>query len=168
MFTFNTDFKGIVMKLTNIQILLLRLVIGALFASAAVDKYNAGWLTNAEPLSESLTNYQHRAAGIQLAYLEHVAIPYTGIWTKLITVGEACMALSLILGLLVRLSSAVGLFMVLNLHAANGNLFTLGFFESPWAALLVAGLLIMVLARAGRLAGIDALLAMSNSKGILW
>ncbi len=50
----------------------------------------------------------------------------------------------------------------------NGKLFNLSFFGSPWAALLVAGLLMMMLARAGRWAGIDALLAISNPKGKLW
>jgi H+/gluconate symporter-like permease len=58
--------------------------------------------------------------------------------------------------------------MVLNFHAANGNLFSLNFFGSPWAALLVAGLLVLFLARAGRWAGIDALLATWNAKSMFW
>ena len=84
------------------------------------------------------------------------------------TVGELALGISLLLGLLIRLSTAMGIFMVLNLHAANGSLYSLHFFGNPWAALLLAGLLVTFLARAGRWVGVDALLAKSNSKGMLW
>jgi uncharacterized membrane protein YphA (DoxX/SURF4 family) len=156
------------MNVSNIQILLLRLAIGGLFLSLGLDKYHEGWLNNAEPLTESLVNYHQHAAGPQLIYLDHVAIPYTGVWAKLMTIGELGVAASLLLGLLVRFSSFIGIVMVLNFHAATGNLFSLNFFGSPWAALLVAGLLLLMFARAGRWAGFDALLAKANSKGLLW
>jgi hypothetical protein len=58
--------------------------------------------------------------------------------------------------------------MVLNLHAANGKLFSWDFFGSPWAALLLAGLITMFLSRAGRWAGIDAALAKVNGKSAFW
>lgn len=156
------------MKISNIQILLLRLAVGGLFFSLGLSKYHEGWLTNPEPLRESLMNYHQHAAGPQLTYLNYVAIPYAALWAKLMTIGELGVAVSLLLGLLVRLSSFAAIFMVLNFHAATGNLFSLNFFGSPWAAVLVAGLLLLMLARAGRWAGIDALLAKSNSKGLLW
>lgn len=158
--------KGASMKPSNIQILILRLAIGVLFLNIAAEKYTAGWLTNAEPLRQSLVNYRQQAGGVRLFYLEHVALPYAGIWAKLMTVGEACVAISLIIGLLVRLASSVAMFMVLNFHAANGNLLGLDFFASPWAALLITGFLIMFLARAGRWAGVDALLP--DTKTMFW
>ena len=166
MFVSQFRIKGASMKPSNIQILLLRLVLGVLFAHLSMGKIHDGWLSNAEPIRQSLTNFQKNAGGIQLYYIEHVAMPYTGFWAKLITVGEACLAISFILGLLVRLSSAAGIFMVLNLHAATGNLFSWDFFSSPWAALLVTGFLILNLARAGRWVGLDAL--WPNSNGMLW
>ena len=156
------------MKLSNVQILILRLAIAGLFLSIGTDKYQEGWLTNSEHLAESLNNYHQRASGVQLIYLEHVAIPYVGLWSKLMAIGEFAVGVSLLLGLLVRFSSAVAIFMVLNFHAANGNLFTLNFFSSPWAAVLIACFLALFLASAGRWVGIDALLAKSNAKGILW
>jgi uncharacterized membrane protein YphA (DoxX/SURF4 family) len=156
------------MKLSNIHILILRLAIAGLFLSIGFDKYHEEWLTTSEHLASSLNHYQQSAGSAQLTYLQQVAIPYAGVWSKLIVTGECLLGASLLLGFLVRCSTALGMFMVLNFHAANGNLFSLNFFGSPWAAPLIAGLLVLFLSRAGRWAGIDALLAKSNSKGILW
>ena len=163
-----TDDKGDYMKLHNIQILIMRLAIAGLFFSISLEKYHEGWLTSSEHLLESLNGYHKEATGTQLTYLNTVAVPYVGLWTKLITIGELSLAVSLFTGLLVRFSAAAGIFMILNFHAANGNLFSLHFFGTPWGALLIAGLFVMLLARAGRWAGIDALLAKSNAKGMFW
>jgi uncharacterized membrane protein YphA (DoxX/SURF4 family) len=156
------------MKLTNIQILILRLALAGVFLSLGLGKFHEGWLTTPEHLASSLTSYQQHAGGAQLVYLESVAIPYAGIWSRLIVTGEFLLGVSLLLGLLVRGTAAVGIFMVLNFHAANGNLFSLNFFGSPWASLIVAGLLVLCLARAGRWMGIDAMLAQWYAKGMLW
>ncbi len=156
------------MKLNNIQILILRLSIGALFLSLGLGKIHEGWLNNPEPLTTSLTNYHQHAVGPQLYFLEHVAIPYERIWSTLMAIGETAVGVSLTLGLLARLSSLIAIFMVLNFHAATGNLFSLNFFGSPWACLLLAGLLIVFLSRGGRWGGVDTLLATSNPKGALW
>src|ERR1043165_1228550 len=121
------------MKLSNIQILILRLALAGLFLSLGLEKYHEGWLQNPEHLAGSLNNYKQHASGAQLFYIEHVAIPYSGLWSKLITVGELAVGVSMLLGLLVRLSAAAAILMVINLHAATGNLFTLNFFGSPWA-----------------------------------
>jgi uncharacterized membrane protein YphA (DoxX/SURF4 family) len=153
---------------SNIQIFILRLAIAGLFISLGVGKYREGWLTNPAPLEQSLNNFRQHAAGPQLTYLDHVAIPYAGLWSKLMAAGEFAVGASLLLGLLTRLAALGGLFMVVNFHAATGNLFTLNFFGSPWAALLLAGLLVVFLSRAGRWGGLDALLAGSGSKSILW
>jgi len=155
-------------KLSRVQIFILRLAIGGLFLSIGLQKYHEGWLSNPEPLKQSLSNFHQRAAGPQLTYLDAVAIPYAGLWSKLMTIGETAVGLSLLLGLLTRLSSLAGILMVLNFHAATGNLFSLNFFSSPWAGLPVAGLLVVLLARGGRWGGIDALLASSSPKGLLW
>lgn len=156
------------MKLSNMQMLILRLAIAGLFLSIGIDKYREGWLTTSEHLAGSLNNYHQNAGNAQLTYLDQVALPYVGLWSKLIMVGELLLGASLLLGMLVRCSTALGIFMVLNFHAANGNLFTLNFFGSPWAALLIAGLLVLFLSRAGRWAGVDVLLATWNNKSFFW
>jgi len=156
------------MKIANIQILLIRLALGGLFLSLGWGKIHEGWLTNSQPLLESLNGYREHAMEFQLKYLDMVAIPYAGIWSKLIATGETAIGISLLLGLLVRVSTLMGIFMVLNFYTANGSLFSLRFFESASSALLTACLLVLFFARAGRWAGLDTILARSNSKGILW
>ena len=156
------------MKLMNVQILILRLALAGLFLHLGMDKFHEGWLQNPEHLKESLSAFQQKATGYQLTYMEKVAIPYAGLWSRLIVIGECALGVSLLIGMLVRFSSAVGILMVLNFHAATGNLFTLNFFGSPSAALLVAGLLVTFLSRAGRWVGIDTLLAKTNPRGMLW
>ena len=156
------------MKLSNIQVLLLRLAVGALFLTLAIDKYNEGWLTNSEPLRTSLLGYQQHAGEWQLKYLEQVAIPYAGVWSKLILIGEGCLAVSLLLGIVVRLTSAAGLFMLLNFYAANGSLFSWKFFSSPYGGLIFVSLWVFLLARAGRWAGLDSIFATTNAKAIWW
>jgi uncharacterized membrane protein YphA (DoxX/SURF4 family) len=155
-------------KLSSFQIFVLRLAIGGLFLSLGVNKIHEGWLSNPAPLQQSLNNFHQHAAGPQLTYLDSVAIPYAGLWSRLMAAGETAVAVSLLVGLLVRLSSLVAMIMVANFHAATGNLFSLNFFGSPWACLLLAGLLVLFLARAGRWGGLDALLAGSGTRSLLW
>ena len=102
------------MKLSNIQILILRLAIAGLFLHLGIEKINEGWLTNPEHLQDSLNNYQQKATGVQLSYLDKVAIPYSNLWSRLMALGETAVGISFLLGSLVRFSSAVGIFMVLN------------------------------------------------------
>jgi uncharacterized membrane protein YphA (DoxX/SURF4 family) len=156
------------MRPSNIQILILRLAIAGLFLHLGIDKYREGWLASPEHLASSLNNYHQRASGMQLIYLDNVALPYVNLWSRLIMLGEFAVGVSLALGLLVRFSSAIAIFMVASFHAANGNLYTLSLFGSPWAALLIAGLVVTFLSCAGRWAGIDAMLAKLNAKAILW
>jgi uncharacterized membrane protein YphA (DoxX/SURF4 family) len=156
------------MKLHNIQILILRLAIAGLFLYEGIGKINDGWHGSPAPLMEDLTSFQKKATGLQLAYLDQVAIPYAGIWSRLITLGETATGISMLLGLFVRLSSVTAILMVLNLHAANGTLFSVRAFGSPWAGLILCSLLILFLARAGRWFGIDEMLAKTNPRGVFW
>ncbi len=156
------------MKVANIQILIIRLALAGLFLSLGWEKMHEGWLTSPQSLNEALATDRTHASGFQLQYLDVVAIPYAAVWSKLMVIGETALGISLLLGLLVRLSSLMAIIMVLNFYAANGSLYSLRFFGSPWSALLTGCLLVIFFARAGRWAGLDALLAKSNSKGILW
>ncbi len=156
------------MKTSAVQIFILRLAIGALFLSLGIGKIRSGWLNGPEDLNQSLNNFRQHATGLQMEYLDRVAIPYSGVWTRIMAIAETSLGVSLLIGLLTRLSTLLGIFMVLNFHAATGNLFSLNFFGSPWAALLIASLLVVFLAQGGRWGGLDALFAGSSSKSILW
>jgi uncharacterized membrane protein YphA (DoxX/SURF4 family) len=160
--------KAMTMKLSNIQILILRLAIGGLFLSIGINKINDGWLHNPEPLRSSLTSFHEHAGSAQRTYLDLVAIPYASVWSVLMAIGETAIGASLLLGVCVRLSALVGILMVFNFYAANGSIYSLNFFGSPWSAFLSSGLLILFLARAGRWAGVDALMVKMNPKGFCW
>ena len=156
------------MKLVNIQLLLLRLALGGVFLSEGLDKINEGWLTDDKQLLDTLFNFHQRASVTQLVYLDKVAIPYAHIWAKLMAIGETAAGVSLLLGLLTRFTCVVGIFMVLNFHAANGNLYSLHFFGTAWGALIVVSFIILLIAKAGRWVGVDVALAKKYPKGILW
>jgi uncharacterized membrane protein YphA (DoxX/SURF4 family) len=156
------------MKLLPIQILLLRLAIGALFLSSGIEKYHEGWLTNPEPLTTTLRGFHEHASVYQLEYLDHVALPFASLWSKLICGGELALGVSLLLGCLARTGALAGMLFVLSLYAANGSLFSLRFFASPWSALLFCTLLALFLARAGRWGGLDTFFARSNSRSFFW
>ncbi len=156
------------MKPTAIQLFIIRLALGALMLHGGFEKYQEGWLRNSAPLQASLESFQQHASAYQLRYLESVALPYASLWSKLICAGELALGVSLLLGCLVRLSTLVGMVYVLNLYAANGTLFSLSFFASPWSALLFSALLALFLARAGRWVGLDAVFAKSKAKSFFW
>ncbi len=156
------------MKPSAIQLFIIRLALGALMLHGGFEKYQEGWLRDAAPLRSSLESMQQHASGYQLQYLDSVAIPYASLWSKLICMGELALGISLLLGCLVRFSTLVGMLYVLNLYAANGMLYSLKFFASPWAALLFSALLALFLARAGRWIGVDAVFAKSKAKSFFW
>ena len=156
------------MKLVNIQLLLLRLVLGAMFLNLGIEKISEGWLTSDKNLLDSLFNYHQQAGLTQLVYLDKVAVPYAYLWSKLIAIGETAIGVSLLLGLLTRFTCVVGIFMVLNFHAANGNLYSLHFFGTAWGALIIVSFIILLIAKAGRWVGVDVALAKKYPKGILW
>ena len=146
------------MKQTNIHILLLRLVLGGLFLHTGIGKITDGWLTSDKDLLDSLFNYHQHAGMTQLVYLDKIAVPYAFLWTKLIAVGETAVGVSLLLGLLTRFTCIVGIFMVLNFHAANGNLYSLNFFGSPWGALIIACFFALFMSDGTKWFGVDAVL----------
>jgi NADH dehydrogenase len=156
------------MKLTPAPILILRLAVAIFFLYSGYTKIENGWLTSSERLEKSLSSLEHNAPPASRWYIEHIGIPGVGLWTKLIPLGEAALGVSLLLGLLVRLSTFIGILTVLNFHLTNGTLLSVGFLGNPWAILVIASLLVLFLVRAGRSFGLDALIAKGKSKSFLY
>ncbi len=156
------------MKSINVQLFLLRVILGAFLLSIGIQKIQRGWLTSDQELRTSLTQYQEQATGFQKTYLEEVALPHSSLWSKLIAAGETAIGGALLLGLLARFSAFMGFIMILNLHAANGNLYGYAIFGSPSAALLLVCLVIVFLSRSGRWLGLDYYLSKSKPKSFLW
>ncbi len=156
------------MSLSPMPILILRLAVAILFIHLGYTKINGGWLSSNDNLKNSFTHFEQNAPPATKWYLEHVAKPGVDLWSKLIPLGETALGISLLLGLLVRLSTFIGTLMVLNFHLTNGSLFSLSFFGSPWSILLLPCLIVLFLTRAGREYGLDALLARKKSRSVLY
>jgi NADH dehydrogenase len=156
------------MKLTPAPILLLRLAVAIFFLYLGYTKMSNGWLTSTDRLEKSLLSFGHNAPPASRWYIEHVGLPGVGLWAKLIPFGEAALGISLLLGLLVRLSTFIGILTVLNFHLTNGTLLSAGFLGNPWAILVIASLLVLFLVRAGRSFGMDALLSKGKPRSILY
>lgn len=156
------------MKPTPVPVVLLRIVIGALFFTIGYNKMHSGWLLTEDRLLPQLQTFLQNAGAPQAWYLQNIAMPFAGVWSKLIAAGETAIGVSLILGVLTRLSSLTAMVLLVNIYAANGELFSLAIFGTPWGAVLFAGVLVVFLARAGRWGGLDAVLAPTNPKSFFW
>jgi uncharacterized membrane protein YphA (DoxX/SURF4 family) len=108
------------MKLTPATIVILRLAVALFFLYLGYTKIQNGWLTSSEALKESLLGLEQSAPPSSKWYIEHVGEPALGLWSKLISLGETALGISLFLGLLVRLSTFIGMVAVLNFHFTSG------------------------------------------------
>jgi len=104
--------------------LVVRVYVGSQWLEAAWGKlHNAAWVgSNAGP---ALTGFVQGAlvktAGAHpdvtawyAFFLQHVVLPHTFVWSHLITLGEFCVGLGLILGAFTAVAAFFGFFMNLN------------------------------------------------------
>ena len=120
-------------------LMILRLCIGVFLVFAGLSKY--GWLTNSGPLAAQLGDWLKQAGPVNRWYLEQVAIPWTGVFARLVMLGEFFCGLALILGFWTRTFAAVALLMVLNFHVASGALFHARFLANGSGLPVVGALL---------------------------
>jgi uncharacterized membrane protein YphA (DoxX/SURF4 family) len=156
------------MNPSPVPIVILRLAVALFFLYLGYTKIQTGWLTNSERLQKSLSSFEQNAPTTSKWYIEHVGKPGVDLWSKLIPLGETALGISLFLGLLVRLSTFIGILTVLNYQLANGALLSVGILGNPSAILVIASLLVLFLAMAGRTFGIDALLAKGKPRSMLF
>ena len=148
-----------------LHVAILRIVVGIFFFSQSMGK--TGWLSSSESLLSSLNRYLETTATLlNRWYLEGVAIPYVDLWSQLIFLGELAIGISLILGIVTRISVPVAILLVINFHFTNGTLFRWDFFRSPYALLLLGCLALIFVTKAGLEYSIGA--RFSNEKIKLW
>jgi uncharacterized membrane protein YphA (DoxX/SURF4 family) len=152
------------MKHSDFFTLFIRITVGIFFLYIGIQKINAGWFASNERLNKSLYSYHDNATGIQKTFLEKVAIPFSSIWSPLITLGETALGISLLIGFLTRTSTLTGLLMVLLLHLANGNLLSLDFIGNSGAVVLCGTLLYLFFSYCGYSYGLDAIVAVNIKK----
>ncbi len=108
------------------------------------------WFLNSERLAKTLAEWLPGANAWRRAYLQHVAIPYVEIFSRLVVLGELCCGIALIAGLFTRPAAIAGFLMVLNFHFASSALFKYAFFTNGYGLPVLGGLLALAIG-AGRL-----------------
>jgi uncharacterized membrane protein YphA (DoxX/SURF4 family) len=132
---------------------LLRIGMGLYFASQVFAKSTGGWMSSPKVMLETFIDpavTRGTAQGFYLPFLEHVVQPNAALFAQLVVVGEALIAISLILGLLTRVGGLGAAFLTLNYMLMKGLLnnggsidrlvFLLGLVFALTAAGLVWGL----------------------------
>ncbi len=97
-----------------------------------------------------------RATGPYHDFLLNVVQPNIGVFAELVRLGEVCVGISLVLGLLTRLGGFVGIVLTLNYMAARGGLDTFNAWSSVDACMMLLSATNLVLPT-GRVVGVDAL-----------
>jgi uncharacterized membrane protein YphA (DoxX/SURF4 family) len=159
---------------------LLRLWAGAFFLGAAHHKLiepgwgiaeKVDWFVENEyvPLLQESIASPPRFFGVPLEpfadFLRDVMLPGKGVFGPAILFGEAMLGVSLVLGLFVRLSASLGFLMMLCFSMAR-DLYVLTVRSANWPIALI--LLTLVLAAAGRHAGLDAWVRARAPRWLRW
>jgi uncharacterized membrane protein YphA (DoxX/SURF4 family) len=143
---------------------LLRMAFGLYFISYALDKTMNGWLGSAGPMTNVLFGNPNatpptRGAVVNSTpfyadFLTNVVQPNPLIFSQLVTIGEWVAGILLLLGLLTRLGSIVGIILNLNYVFMKGLPSNGGSVDR----LFLAGEIVFLLAAAGLVWGLDGVL----------
>ena len=152
------------MKHSEITILILRIAVAIFFIMACVRKMESGWITSSEQLKSGLSKYNDNATGFQKTYLDKVAIPYAGIWSPIIALGETALGISLLIGLLTNVSLVAGMLMLLSFYIANGNIFSSELLSDVYGMVLFVCLLFLFIAKCGYEYGFDGMVSVKVGK----
>lgn len=122
-------------------LVIIRVCLGVFFLFEGIGKLR--WLINASILSGRFNGWLADAAvgSTSKWYLEHVAIPGTALFARLVPIGELAAGAALIVGVWTPLAAFLALFMVLNIHVASGALFKLAFLSNGYGLPVVGATL---------------------------
>jgi thiosulfate dehydrogenase (quinone) large subunit len=149
--------------LARVALTLLRVYLGVVFLIAAIPKlgedFTPGLTTFVEQRAMEHSHLFYRE------FLQEVVLPNAQLFATLVTWGEFLVGVSLILGLMTRLSATVGLLLALNYMLAKG--------AWPWTpssndAAFAAISLALLIGAAGRTFGLDSILAKRWPRSALW
>jgi uncharacterized membrane protein YphA (DoxX/SURF4 family) len=127
---------------------ILRVALGVFLIFEALSKYR--WLTSSAPLATQLAGWLKEAAAPNRWYLEHVAIPWAGVFARLVMLGEFTCGLALVWGFWTRTFAVIAFLMVLNYHFASGALFHARFLTNGYGLPVLGGLLGLAIAGSRR------------------
>ena len=100
-----------------------------------------------------------------IAFVQQVVVPHAALFSYLVMTGELIAALSLLTGTATRVGAAIAMLLFLNFMLAKGRIFWSP--DSQDAAVFFIALVVF-LSRAGRVWGIDSILAKRWPRSMLW
>ena len=116
----------------GIGLTVLRLCLGVFFLFEGFGKI--GWFLNASVLAGRFGGWlaDPSAGATSHWYLQHVAIPGTQFFARIIPLGELAAGVALLLGVWTPLAAFLAFVMVLNIHIASGALFKVAFLTNGY------------------------------------
>jgi thiosulfate dehydrogenase [quinone] large subunit len=144
---------------------LLRIYLGVILFITVLGK-----LTRDQPFSTEMLGFlsgvvRRGALPWYTAFIQEVVVPHASLFSCLVMTGELLAAVSLLTGSLTRLGALVAMFLFLNFMLSKGRMFWSP--DSQDAAVFFIALVVF-LGRAGRVWGVDALLARRWPRAWLW
>jgi uncharacterized membrane protein YphA (DoxX/SURF4 family) len=121
----------------------LRMFLGVFFLAQSFVKLR--WLLNSEGLATRLNEWAQNANAWNTWYLHHIALPYVAIFARVVMLGELCLGLALVFGVLTRPAAILGFLMVLNVPYASGEIFHFSFLTDGYALPVLGGLLALAI-----------------------
>jgi thiosulfate dehydrogenase [quinone] large subunit len=96
-----------------------RFYTGAIFLIYGMQKWSGGF--GGDDLRRQLIEWSGSTRyAFYVPFLEHLAIPYAGLFALLVMAGEVLIGVSLLIGFSTRLAAAGGIFLCLNFALASG------------------------------------------------
>ena len=111
---------------------IIRICLGVFFIFEGLGKIR--WFVDASILNAQFTSWMQNAAAGSTShwYLERIAIPWVGVFARLVPLGELCSGLALLLGIWTPIFAFIAFFMALNFQVASGAVFRLSFLTSGY------------------------------------
>ena len=166
----------VAMRAPECWLAVLRIAIGAWFAKALFTKMSLTLLWGFVPVPTASARWIHvlpillakyadgNPVAFFKAFLLNTVIPHSQLFAQLTAFGEAAVGLGLVLGCLTTLSSAVGLFLVLNYFLAVQ---WQGSAQQGFHYVLAVSLVVILATHAGRRCGIDGWVRARHPRSLL-
>ena len=164
------------MRYPQTGIALLRIVVGAWFLKAVWTKLTVAWVGGVVPLpvvSPRFLAFQPRRVAEFAAdnpvdwykhFLQDTVLPHAKLFATLQAYGEVVVGLGLVLGLFTGLTAIIGLVLSVNYGLATQ---WMSFGQQGFHVMLITSMVIFLMTGAGRLWGLDQLLA-ARAKSSRW
>jgi thiosulfate dehydrogenase [quinone] large subunit len=149
--------------LARAALVLLRIYLGLIFLVAVVPKLKGNFTPGLTRFLENVA--LAKGHPFYQEFVRAVVVPNVELFAVLVQVGELAVGVTLILGLVTRLSAAAALVLTVNYMFAKGAWF---WTPSSNDAAFIAISLALLIGAAGRTWGLDALLARRWPRSPLW